>query len=73
MGARTRFDLEGATLKMSAFNLQDHGITVDDVRRNLPPSKLYEEAIRHEADARIADQRRAGGLFRGEDRPVSER
>jgi phosphoenolpyruvate carboxykinase (ATP) len=40
---------------MSGFSLQDHGITVEDVRRNLPPSKLYEEAIRHEPDARIAD------------------
>jgi phosphoenolpyruvate carboxykinase (ATP) len=37
------------------FSLQDHGLTVEDVRRNLPPSRLYEEAIRHERDARIAD------------------
>lgn len=40
---------------MSSFSLKQHGITADDVRRNLPPSRLYEEAIRHEEDARIAD------------------
>jgi phosphoenolpyruvate carboxykinase (ATP) len=32
-----------------------HGITVEDVRRNLPPSRLYEEAIRHDPATRIAD------------------
>ena len=37
------------------FSLREHGITVEDVCRNLPPSRLYEEAIRHERDARIAD------------------
>ena len=40
---------------MSNFSLQEHGITVEDVRRNLPPSRLYEEAIRHDADARIVE------------------
>ncbi|MFO0950320.1 MAG: phosphoenolpyruvate carboxykinase (ATP) [Isosphaeraceae bacterium] len=40
---------------MSTFSLQQHGITVEDVRRNYPPSRLYEEAIRHDADARVAD------------------
>src|SRR4051812_37395527 len=35
--------------------LAQHGITVEDVRRNLPPSKLYEEAIRHDTQTRIAD------------------
>ena len=40
---------------MAAFSLLGHGITVEDVRRNLPPSRLYEEAIRHEPEARIAD------------------
>ena len=40
---------------MSApFSLSSHGITVLDIRHNLPPSKLYEEAIRHDPDARIA-------------------
>lgn len=39
----------------NSFSLREHGITVQDVRRNLPPSKLYEEAIRHESAARIAD------------------
>jgi phosphoenolpyruvate carboxykinase (ATP) len=37
------------------FSLADHGITVADVYRNLPPSTLYEEAIRHERDSRIAE------------------
>jgi phosphoenolpyruvate carboxykinase (ATP) len=40
---------------MALFSLQEHGITVEDVRRNLHPSRLYEEAIRHDQDARIAD------------------
>jgi ATP-dependent phosphoenolpyruvate carboxykinase len=37
-----------------AFNLQDHGITVAEIHRNLPPSVLYEHAIRYEKDASIA-------------------
>jgi phosphoenolpyruvate carboxykinase (ATP) len=40
---------------MQPFSLVEHGITVEDVRRNLPPSRLIEEAIRHEPDARIAE------------------
>jgi phosphoenolpyruvate carboxykinase (ATP) len=40
---------------MARFHLEGHGITVEDVRRNLPPSRLYEEAIRHDADSRIAE------------------
>ena len=40
---------------MSAIDLQALGITVTDIRRNLPPSQLYEEAIRHDAGSRIAD------------------
>ena len=40
---------------MSQLSLKEHGITVEDVRRNLPASKLYEEAIRHEPDARLAN------------------
>jgi len=36
------------------FSLLDHGIQVRDVLRNPPPSVLYEEAIRHEPDTRIA-------------------
>ena len=40
---------------MPPFLLEDHGITVEDIRRNLPPSKLYEEAIRYDAKTRIAD------------------
>jgi phosphoenolpyruvate carboxykinase (ATP) len=40
---------------MSTFNLSSHGITVEDVRRNLAPAKLYAEAIRGEPDCAIAD------------------
>ena len=40
---------------MSEFSLEEHGITVMDVRRNLAPSKLYEEAIRHDHLTRIAE------------------
>src|SRR5262249_58991927 len=39
----------------SAFNLQDYGITVAEVHHNLPPSRLYEHAIRFEKGASIAD------------------
>src|SRR5437588_5412669 len=38
-----------------AFNLQDYDITVAEVHRNLPPSRLYEHAIRYEKDASIAE------------------
>ena len=37
------------------FNLKDHGITVTEIHRNLPPSALYEHAIRYEKDASIAE------------------
>ncbi len=37
------------------FNLQDDGITVTEIHRNLPPSALYEHAIRYEKDASIAE------------------
>src|SRR5262245_35281849 len=38
-----------------AFNLQDYDITVAEIHRNLPPSQLYEHAIRYEKDASIAE------------------
>ncbi len=41
---------------MRPFHLEEHGITVEDIRRNLPPSRLYEEAIRFDAKTRIADR-----------------
>jgi len=41
---------------MGVFNLREHGVTVTEVYRNLPPSRLYEEAIRHEPESRIADR-----------------
>ena len=42
------------------FNLQDHGIIVAEIHRNLPLSALYEHAIRYEKDASIAEN---GALF----------
>ncbi len=40
---------------MSQMDLKAYGITVADIRRNVPPSQLYEEAIRFDAGTRIAD------------------
>jgi phosphoenolpyruvate carboxykinase (ATP) len=40
---------------MSAFNLQEHGLTVEEVHRNLPPCALYEHAIRFDRGAKIAE------------------
>ena len=40
---------------MNPFNLRAHQLTVNEVHRNLPPSSLYEHAIRYEADACIAE------------------
>jgi phosphoenolpyruvate carboxykinase (ATP) len=40
---------------MAHFSLQEHGITVKNVHRNLAPCRLYEEAILTEPDTRIAD------------------
>jgi phosphoenolpyruvate carboxykinase (ATP) len=38
-----------------SFNLQEHGVTVAEVHRNLPIGALYEHAVRHEKDASILD------------------
>ena len=40
---------------MTNFSLMDHDISIVKVYRNLPPSSLYEHAIRYEKDARIAE------------------
>ena len=40
---------------MEEFNLRVNEITVTDIRRNLDPSKLYEDAIRHEPGTAISD------------------
>src|SRR5262249_35809282 len=37
------------------FDPPPHGLTVAEVYRNLPPSSLYEHAIRFEKDASIAE------------------
>src|SRR4030095_6733362 len=39
----------------ASFTLDRHGLNVAEVNRNLPPSALYEHAIRYEKDASIAD------------------
>src|ERR1044071_882980 len=41
--------------KTTGFNLNEHGLTVAEVHRNLPPSSLYEHGIRYEKDASIAE------------------
>ncbi len=41
-----------------AFDLQEYGITVAEIHCNLPPSSLYEHAIRYEKDASIAENGR---------------
>jgi phosphoenolpyruvate carboxykinase (ATP) len=40
---------------MKSIDLNRHGITVEDVRRNLSPALLYAEAIREEPDCAISD------------------
>lgn len=40
---------------MSSFNLQQYGLTVEDVRRNLSPAELYAEAIREDPKCALAD------------------
>lgn len=40
---------------MPYFSLAPHGLQVEDIRRNLAPSSLYEEAIRYESGTTISD------------------
>jgi phosphoenolpyruvate carboxykinase (ATP) len=40
---------------MANFTLEEHGITVKKIHRNLAPCRLYEEAILTEPETRIAD------------------
>jgi phosphoenolpyruvate carboxykinase (ATP) len=40
---------------MATLSLKQHGINVEDVRRNLVPACLYEEAVRYEKDAAISN------------------
>src|SRR5215204_714118 len=40
---------------IDTFNLEQHQLTVGDVHHNLPPSSLYEHAIRYEKDSSIAE------------------
>src|SRR6516165_9907898 len=39
----------------SSFHLHEYNITVSEIHRNLPPSELYEHAIRYDKDASIAE------------------
>src|SRR4051794_18403456 len=41
--------------KPALFNLTQHGLTVNEVHRNLPPGTLYAHAMRYENDADIAE------------------
>ena len=38
-----------------AFNLSEYGLSVGEIHHNLPPSSLYEHAMRYEKDASIAE------------------
>jgi len=40
---------------MAPFSLEEHGISVKTVHRNLAPCRLYEEAILKEPETRIAE------------------
>jgi len=42
-------------MPVSRIDLSRHGLTVEEVHRNLSPSVLYEEAIRHEPGTTISD------------------
>ena len=40
---------------LNRFNLAGYQLDVEEVHRNLPPSSLYERAIRYDKDASIAE------------------
>jgi ATP-dependent phosphoenolpyruvate carboxykinase len=40
---------------VASFDLSEHGLNVSEIHHNLPPSSLYEHAIRFEKDATIAE------------------
>ncbi len=40
---------------MKPFSLNDHGLEVTEIHRNLPPSVLYQHAMCYEKDASIAE------------------
>jgi phosphoenolpyruvate carboxykinase (ATP) len=40
---------------MNSFDLRQHELTVTEIYRNLPPSLLYEHAIRYDREATIAE------------------
>jgi len=40
---------------MNQFSLMDHELAVSEIHRNLPPSALYEHAIRYEKDSSVAE------------------
>src|ERR1700757_1291021 len=40
---------------MNSFDLSQHELSVKEIHRNLPPSVLYEHAIRYDKEATIAE------------------
>ncbi len=40
------------------FNLRQYEITVDDIRRNYGPARLYPEALRDDAGSALAESAR---------------
>src|SRR6201993_4677779 len=40
---------------MNSFDLSQHDLTLKEIHRNLPPSVLYDHAIRYDKDATIAE------------------
>jgi phosphoenolpyruvate carboxykinase (ATP) len=40
---------------MNPFDLGQHELNVKEIHRNLPPSVLYEHAVRYEKEATIAE------------------
>ena len=43
--------IDAGTESAGTFNLEQHQLTVGEIHHNLPPSSLYEHAIRHEKDS----------------------
>ena len=61
-----------STTTPASFDLTAHGLTVAEVHHNLPPSALYEHAIRYEKDASIAENGALVAYSGVEDRPLAE-
>ena len=53
------------------FYLKDHGVTVAEIHRNLPPSALYDHAIRYEKNAKLVSPRMTRWLPIPESKPAA--